>query len=123
MTTAGIVTAAALLCVALACASGSPTASAASIASADYAVRKAVEETRGDRSAVVLRGAEDKLEQARKLRDDGRHAEAERLADEAAMDAQVADAMSQNAEVHRLEQEAARALRELQEEASRGSNP
>ncbi len=104
-----------------ACATGSPTASAASIGSADYAVRKAAEEELGDRSQVVLRGAEDKLEEARRLRDAGKHDQAERLADEAAMDAQLADAMAQNTVAHRYADEAARALRELEEEARRSA--
>jgi hypothetical protein len=103
-----------------ACATNGKVSSASSISAADYALRKAGEEELDERSKVTLRKAQDKLERARKLRDEGEHEEAERLADEAALEAQLADAMAQNTRVHRVVDEIERSIETLRSEAQRG---
>jgi len=106
----------------LGCASGK-TSSAASISAADYAIQKTAEDRLDQRSEVILLQARDKLERARKLRDDGEHEAAERLADEAAMEAQLADATAMNTAVHSVATELEQLVEALREESRRGSRP
>jgi len=85
-------------------------------------VRKTTEDDLDDRSEVILRQAADKLARARKLRDDGKHEEAERLADEAAIEAQLADATAANARVHEVAKELEALVEALRQEAQGGSS-
>ncbi len=103
------------------CASTAKTSSAASISAADYALRKAAERDLDERSQVVILKAQDKLEKSRALREDGKHVEAEQLADEVTIEAQLADAMATNTQAHAVETEIKAGLDALRAEAERMS--
>ncbi|MGI9431368.1 MAG: DUF4398 domain-containing protein [Myxococcota bacterium] len=91
-----------------------------SIGAAEYALRKAVEDGAGEFAPVDVRQAEDKLDRARAARAEGANQTAIRLANEVALEAQLAEAKAQNARVHRVRDEIDVSLDTLRTEIERG---
>jgi len=91
-----------------------------SIGAADYALRKAVEDGAGEFAPVDVRQAEDKLDRARAARAEGANQTAIRLANEVALEAQLAEAKTRNARVHRVRDEIEVSLDTLRTEIERG---
>ena len=90
------------------------------IGAAEYALRKAVEDGAGEFAPVDIRQAEDKLDKARAAREEGANQTAIRLANEVALEAQLAEAKAQNARVHRAKDEIQASLDTLRTEIERG---
>ncbi len=76
---------------------GNKPPSGESISAARYALRKAEEDGASQAAPVVIRAAQEKLEEASRLRDQKKHEEARQLAEEVALEAQLADAINRNA--------------------------
>ncbi len=107
-----------VLLLGAACASGQLPAGQ-SIAAADYAIAKAEEDGGAEYAPVVMRQAKDKLARARVERDKKRHDRARRLANEATVEAQLADAMARHGRATAELTAAERRNRELQAEIER----
>jgi len=90
------------------------------IGAAEYALRKAAEDGANEFAPVDIRKAEDKLDRARAARADGANQTAIRLANEVALEAQLAEAKTTNARIHRVRDEAQKNLEVLQAEIERG---
>jgi hypothetical protein len=97
---------------------GSPPGDA--IGAAEYALRKASEDGAGEFAPVDIRKAQDKLEKARAARAEGADQTAIRLANEVALEAQLAEAKAGNVRIHRARDEIQKSLDDLQAEIERG---
>jgi hypothetical protein len=118
---AGLVLAVGLVGLATApgCASrGTPPGDA--IGAAEYALRKATEDGATEFAPVDIRQAEDKLDRARAARSEGANMTAIRLANEVALEAQLAEAKAGNARIHRARNEVQKSLDALRAEIERG---
>ena len=100
-----------------ACYKGRPPGEA--IAAAEYALRKAQEDGADQHAAVVLRKAQDKVKAAKIAEEEGANEDAVRKAEEATLEAQLADEMARNARTRLLEKEAERGLAILRVELER----
>jgi hypothetical protein len=87
------------------------------LAAADLAVREAEEAEAGAHAAVPLRQARDKLEQARGALQAKEHLAARRLAEQALVDAQRAEAEASAAAAGATLEEMQRSLEDLRREA------
>jgi outer membrane PBP1 activator LpoA protein len=87
------------------------------LAAADLAVREAEEAEAGAHAAVPLRKAQDKLEQARAAVQAKEHLAARRLAEQALVDAQRAEAEASAAAAGATLEEMQRSLEDLRREA------
>jgi hypothetical protein len=108
---------AALLALSVGCAK--PGASDQSIARADYAVKQARESGADEGSSALMRSAEEKLSRARALQADKQYEESERLADQVAVEAELADAITRNKIAKGHLADSQKVLDELREEAER----
>jgi hypothetical protein len=102
---------------AAACASVPPPR--AEVATAEQSLRKAEQADAGHHAALDLRVARDKLEQAREAMQRGDHREARRLAEQANLDAQVAEARARRDRTQRAAAEIREQIEALQIEAER----
>lgn len=102
---------------ALGCAKPGPSNQA--IATADFALKQAREQGADGEAAALMRSAEEKLSRARASQRNGNYDEAERLAQQVAVEAQLADAITRNriARAHLADSE--KVLDELRTEAER----
>lgn len=113
----GLWLAAALLVLSAGCAKPGPSDQA--IARADYAVKQAREAGADQGSGALMRSAEEKLARARALYADKEYEEAERLASQVAVEAELADAITRNKIAKSHLKDAEKVLEELREEAER----
>lgn len=90
------------------------------IGAAEYALRKAVEDGANEFAPVDVRQAGDKLDRARAARAEGANQTAIRLANEVALEAQLAEAKAGNARLHRVRDEVQVSLDTLHTEIERG---
>lgn len=102
---------------ATACASVPPPR--AELATAEQSLRKAEQADAGHHAALDLRVARDKLDQAREAMQRGDHREARRLAEQANLDAQVAEARARRARTQQAAAEIREQIEALQIEAER----
>ncbi|MBW2245384.1 MAG: DUF4398 domain-containing protein [Deltaproteobacteria bacterium] len=100
------------------CATPAPPAGEA-IGAAEYALRKAKEDGANESAPVDIRQIEDKIARAKSERSQGAKATATRLAHEAALEAQVAEAKAANARIHRARTEIEKGLDDLRAEIER----
>ena len=89
------------------------------LTSADVAIQHAMEDDAAQHAPLELRVAREKLDRARKLADDGKETEASRLADEAQVDAQVADAKARAEKARQQTDEARKTMETLRRETER----
>jgi len=107
----------------LAAACADPGPSQEAIASAEHALRKARDEGSGQGGAALMRNAEEKLSRARAAQRKKDYDEAQHLAEQVALDAQLADALARNQEARERLAEAQKVLEELRGEAERRRLP
>lgn len=100
------------------CATPAPPAGEA-IGAAEYALRKAKEDGANEAAPVDIRKIEDKLARAKSERAQGAKQTATRLAHEAALEAQVAEAKASNARIRRARVEIEKSLDDLRTEIER----
>ena len=114
----GVVGMFAFASVSAGCATPAPPAGEA-IGAAEYALRKAKEDGAAEHAPVDIRQIEDKLARAKSERSEGAKATATRLAHEAALEAQVAEAKAANARIRRARTEIEKSLDDLRAEIER----
>ena len=103
------------------CSSGPPRQTTADLARAQTLVEQAQSTGAQQYAAADLQTARDKVQQANQLADhDARRAD--RLANEAAVDAQLASARAQNAKAQHALDDVNRSLQSLREETERSTN-
>lgn len=107
-----------------ACASTPPPNS--EITAADLAVRRAQDVNAGEFAALEMESARDKLQQARSIvdkEDDDNYPKAARLAQEAQVDARLAESKARTAKAQQTEQELQKATEALRQERQRSIQP
>ncbi len=112
-------TLAAVACLAAACGS-TPERPVEDLARAEAGIRQAEQGGAERYGAMELQGARDKLERARTAADDGEMAEAERLAEEAALDADLAAAKTRSRKAQVAVRQVEDSIAMLREEIQRG---
>jgi hypothetical protein len=103
------------------CASSQPPEAAvtAEMATAQSAVEQAEQSDAADHAALELRNARQKLEQAQAAMDSGDRTLALRLAEQAAVDAELAEAKSRSSRAQQAVDEVQASIRALREEIER----
>lgn len=91
----------------------------AKVSNADVAVRKAEESDAGEHAPLELRLAREKLEKARRAMDDEEYDRARRYADEAFVDAQLAEAKARSAKAQRAATAVKKSVEALRSETER----
>lgn len=92
-----------------------------SIAAADLAVQEANKSKAPQYSPLELRKATDKLDEAKRAMDKGEYIRARRLAEEALVDAQLAEAKAASEDARRAANDVRQSLETLRREAERSS--
>lgn len=92
-----------------------------SVAAADLAVREASKSKAPQYSPLELRRATDKLDEAKRAMDKKEYIRARRLADEALVDAQLAEAKAASEDARRDASDVRQSLETLRREAERSS--
>lgn len=105
------------LLLGIGCAKPGPSQQA--IAQADYALRQAREQGADTEAAALMRSADEKLARAEALQRDKKYDEAQRLAEQVAVEASLADALTRNRVAKAQLEDSEAVLRELREEAER----
>ena len=103
--------------LAVGCAKPGPSEQA--ISTADYAIKAAREQGADQESAALMRSAEEKLTRARNLHKKKDYDESERLAEQVAVEAQLADAITRNNIAKARLADSEQVLQELRNEAER----
>ena len=93
----------------------------AQLSTADLAVRSASDQTASQHAPLDLRLAREKLDKARNAIDDDEYDRAERLAEEALVDAQVAEAKTRAAKSRETLQQTRQDIDALRREAERSA--
>jgi hypothetical protein len=93
----------------------------AEMADAETALRAAEQVNAADQAPLEMRLAREKLEGARAALRDGDHLEARRLAEEAAVDAQVAEMKARNASAQAVAEAIRADIEAIREEAGRAA--
>jgi Domain of unknown function (DUF4398) len=106
------------LCGAAGCSSVSPPVD--KIAAADLAVRQAETSTASQYAPLPLRMAREKLEAARRAMDEEEYQDARRLAEQALVDAQLAQETAASAKARAAAEELQQSIETLRQEAQRG---
>jgi hypothetical protein len=115
-----IIVGAALAAVGLVSCAGEPERPSAEMTRAGTIIGQAEKDTDTQQfAAAELQQARDKLNQAEMASKDGRNAEAERLAMQAALDAEYATAKAGNGEAQKAAEELDRSLESLRQESAR----
>jgi hypothetical protein len=110
---------AAVTCLAAAC-GGTPERPVEDLARAEAGIRQAEQGGAERYGAMELQSARDKLERARAAADDEEMAEAERLAEEAALDADLAAAKTRSRKAEAAVRQVEDSIAMLREEIARG---
>ena len=101
----------------LGCANPGPSQQA--IGTADYSLRQAREQGADTEAAALMRSADEKLARAQALQKEKKYDEAKRLAEQVAVEAALADAITRNRVARQQLTDAETVLQELREEAER----
>jgi hypothetical protein len=101
----------------LGCAATKPPT--AKLSTAEVAVKKAEESDAGQHAPLELRVAREKLDKARRAMDDEEYDRARRLADEAFVDAQLAEARARSAKAKQAASAVRKSVEALRSEAAR----